>query len=320
MAKIVNHPHWNDDVWDSPSESAQQSPDKLKHDDISISDPGGYKPDTRTEEQKQADAGSFAVDGFQGSGPLNDQAKKIQELSKQVHDNQTNISDINTNKLPKVQEDVSKVAEQGKKTAEKVEKKLDDEIKNLLHIIPDGYISVYCDRDVHAGLDLSKLLSKNRRLYPFNQHFGASQGARLEADKRRVVFDKPGTWLITGRLTASGRHPGGNLGGDALIWADLMTYRQDDTLRETRTTRGDGSLSNTINFAEVVVVPQAGYSVRVWVQAHQWRSWHGGLQWNNLTALLLSKDIGNNNIMSGKDETRDQRDKDIDYQKGIEGG
>lgn len=327
MSKIVNHPHWNEDLWDNPAESAAIPPSDVNRRDIVITQPGGLRHDDRTDAEKLAETGLVKVNAVAGDSVFGNIVKELGEHDKRITTNTGGVSaaqgEITSTKqeVQRIKTDIIPATEA--KIAE-AKQALDREISQRLDLIPEGYISAYCDTTVNAGGSLLQALKnigwndprQNERLVPFNQTFGASQGAHLDVANRRVVFDKPGTWIVFTRATA-GLVPTGGHQGNYHTWNELKTYTETDQLRETRITSTKAEIEATLHFSEAIVVPRAGYSVRLWVRSNNWRNWYGGFEWNNITCLLMSNHAGRTPAGGSKEELGGTMEDNLRYERRI---
>lgn len=327
MSKIVNHPHWNEDLWDNPAESAAIPPSDVNRRDIVITQPGGLRQDDRTDAEKLAETGLLKVNAVAGEGVVGKMLQQLDQHDKRISSNAGGVAtakgEITSTKeeVQRIKTDIIPATEA--KIAE-AKQALDREISQRLDLIPEGYISAYCDTTVNAGGSLLQALKnigwndprQNERLIPFNHTFGASQGAHLDVANRRVVFDKPGTWIVFTRATA-GLVPTGGHQGNYHTWNELKTYTETDQLRETRITTTRADLEATLHFSEAIVVPRAGYSVRLWVRSNNWRNWYGGFEWNNITCLLMSNNAGRIPVGGSKEEAGGTMEDNLRYERRI---
>lgn len=340
MAKIINHPHWNNDTWDSPAEHAQQSPTQLNTDDLIITSPGGIAPDTRTDAEKRAESGAFTVKSVPDSSTLIggivsnvtkaneniDKTSKVVDATRaDVTTNQQKIRKVESETIPNLE---AKMYANNDRFVHELSS-LDADIRNRFDLLPDGYISVFSDTTIFAnsgflglvqdffgtGTPISQQLE---RLIPFNQQFGPSKGARLDVTNRRLVFEEAGTWLVSARATADTPSTGfGVPNNNRMTWAELAVYNRNDEKREHRDCHMHAPVSATLQLVEAVVIPEPGYSVRLWVRSNEYRSWLGGLNLNALTAVLLTPKVAQQNNSTVRDENDKIMKDNADYEKRL---
>ena len=186
MSKIVNHPHWNEDLWDNPAESAAIPPSDVNRRDIVITQPGGLRHDDRTDAEKLAETGLVKVNAVAGDSVFGNIVKELGEHDKRITTNTGGVSaaqgEITSTKqeVQRIKTDIIPATEA--KIAE-AKQALDREISQRLDLIPEGYISAYCDTTVNAGGGLLQALKHRlerppakRAAYPVQPDFRCVAG------------------------------------------------------------------------------------------------------------------------------------------------
>lgn len=145
-----------------------------------------------------------------------------------------------------------------------------------------GYASAYQAVNINlawGGLD-------NERMLPFEKPLGPHRGAHVAEWVPGIIFDEAGLWtvhvLAHARRTAFSKAAGASDG--VRIWAEII----DDRGRLwSRATVDESCEQNeaSLTLSVPVVIPRAGFRVRVRCWSARWRWWDGGTEFSRLSVV-----------------------------------
>lgn len=170
-----------------------------------------------------------------------------------------------------------------------------------------GYAHAYMTKNINAQWSLGN----NWRFLPFDGQLGPAKGAKVRSDGR-IEMGSKGLWLILAKV--HGRSTG--FSGSGAMTLRVRVYSPSGTLFSDSYTRGTsltdaGALTSdkwngSLVTSFPVVVPGAGYYVRVDAWSAAWRWWDGGTQLSSLSVIKQSSET----INQGQQEVPDEKESD----------
>lgn len=150
------------------------------------------------------------------------------------------------------------------------------DLKNRTDLIPIGYCSAYMDRNVNLEW------SGGERRLPFRAQLGPAQGAHVDGEFERIVFDVTGTWTIH-VLTS---YNGTIYGGDDRVHIDIFVKNPDGSLYSRwRVRDAPGGEEGSLTCSKPVVIDKEGMWVDVVCRSGKWRWWPGGTRYSGLAVV-----------------------------------
>lgn len=167
------------------------------------------------------------------------------------------------------------------------------DLKNRTDLIPIGYCAAYMDRNVNLEW------SNGERRLPFRAQLGPAQGAHVDEERERIVFDITGTWTIHVLTSFNGTI----FTGDPRVHIDIFVRNPDGTLYSRwRVRDAPGGEEGSLTCSKPVVIDEPGMWVDVVCRSGRWRWWPGGTRYSGLAVVRSA--LGTDN--RGTDEVPDE--------------
>lgn len=161
----------------------------------------------------------------------------------------------------------------------------------------DGYLCAYQSKNINIEWS-----SDNWRKVPFDAQLGPNKNAYI-SDAGDFILNAKGLWTINARVRAVGTtYTGGN------FCYLKITILNPDGKTEYHTsiieTEVPYNRDHTLETFMPVVIPTAGYQVRIDVYSANWRWFRGGTQHSSLSAIRHSHDAVHMGTAEVSDETK----------------